>query len=101
MATAQVLEMARLGKAQGAVGSVGSFDGSSVVQNVTFTTSTQSSAFASTTNFISVRADTAAAYISVGSNPTATANSWKIAADTVFDFAVNPGDKIAFYDGSS
>lgn len=69
-------------------------------QAVTFTTSAQSAAFAADTKFIRVVAD-AAAHIAVGDNPTATATSMFLPANSVEFFGVKGGDKIAAYDGSS
>lgn len=63
-------------------------------QVVTFTTTTQSTAFAYNTRFVRVTAD-ADCHIAYGSNPTATTSSLRMAAETVEYFGVNPGDKIA------
>lgn len=63
-------------------------------QKVTFTTSTQSTAFAYNTRFVRVMAD-ADCHIAYGSNPTATTSSLKMASGTVEYFGVAPGDKIA------
>lgn len=56
--------------------------------------SAQSAAFAATTNFIRVETD-AICSIAYGGNPTATVNNFRMAADQVEYFGVNPGDKIA------
>lgn len=64
-------------------------------QTVTFTTTTQSSAFNVATRFIRVHTD-AICSISIGSNPTATTSTMRMAADTVEYFGVTAGDKIAF-----
>jgi len=69
-------------------------------QAVTFTTSTQSSAFAGTTNLVRIIAD-ADVFLAFGANPTATATAVKMAANTVEYFEVAPGEKIACYDGAS
>jgi hypothetical protein len=61
---------------------------------VTFTTSTQSAAFATTTRFITIIGSAAFHYV-VGSNPTATTNALKIPADTLFTISVTAGHKIA------
>ena len=67
---------------------------------VTFTTSAQSAALIAHTNIVRIIAD-ADVYIAFGLNPTATANSIRVPLNTVEYFAVNPGDKVAAYDGSS
>jgi hypothetical protein len=69
-------------------------------QSVSYTTSTQSSAFASDTNIVRIIAD-ADVYLEFGSNPTALVTSIRVPANTVEYFAVNPGYKVAAYDGSS
>jgi hypothetical protein len=61
---------------------------------VTFSTSTQSAAFAATTRFITVTADAAFHYV-VGANPTATTNAMKVPADTPWSIGVKAGQKIA------
>lgn len=72
-------------------------------QAVTYTTSTQSSAFNAATRFIRVVCDAKAHFkISItGANPTATANDQWVGADAPEYFGVVAGQKIAFYDGSS
>ena len=76
-------------------------DGNCTGQTVSYTTSTQSSAFATNTTFIRVVAD-ASAYLDFGSNPTATTGDGVyLPADTVEYFRVNSGDKVAAYDGTS
>ena len=69
-------------------------------QAVTYTTSTQSAAFGSSTRMIRVIADTDV-YLAFGANPTATANDIRVPANQVEYFGVNPGEKVACYDGSS
>jgi len=69
-------------------------------QAVTYTTSTQSVALGADSNLVRVIAD-ADVYIAFGLNPTATANSIRVPADTVEYFGVHPLDKVACYDGSS
>ena len=69
-------------------------------QAVTYTTSTQSTAFGDDTNMIRVIAD-ADVYLDFGANPTATATAIRVPADSVEYFAVRPGEKVACYDGSS
>jgi hypothetical protein len=73
---------------------------SPATQAVTYTTSTQSTAFGANTNLIRVIAD-ADVYLEFGLSPAATANSVRVLANTVEYFGVNPGDKVACYDGSS
>lgn len=63
-------------------------------QAVTFTTSTPSAAFASGTTFIRVQAS-AACYLKVGANPTATASNMPLAGGVAEYFGVKEGDKIA------
>lgn len=57
-------------------------------------TSQQSAAFGSTTNAITVQADEAV-HIEIAANPTATVNSYKLAAGAQADFWVTPGHKLA------
>ena len=56
--------------------------------------STQSSAFSAQTAIIRVATD-AICSIAIGTNPTATANSMRMAADQVEYFSVQPNQKIA------
>lgn len=63
-------------------------------QAVTFTTATQSNAFDEDTSVITVVASAAAA-IAVGENPTASADSYPLAADTPTDFRVQPGQRLS------
>ena len=73
-------------------------------QTVTYTTSTQSAAFNASprTRFVRIVCD-AKAHLVFGTNPTATANSPYVAADTpeYFGLALGGTWKVAFYDGSS
>jgi hypothetical protein len=69
-------------------------------QSVTYTTTTQSTAFSTSTNLIRVIAD-ADVYLAFGDNPTATASDIRVPANTAEYFGVNPGDKVACYDGTS
>ena len=97
MATLYVAELKRLG---------GDIDGKPVpialcdegnvtANNVTFTTTTQSNAFATGTKFIRISSD-AEAHLAFGDNPTATTSSpIQIQADTVEYFAVAEGEKVA------
>lgn len=61
---------------------------------VTFSTSTQSAAFAATTSYIAMIADADFHYV-VGDDPTATTNALKVKADTLLYIGVPPGQKIA------
>jgi len=71
------------------------------VQNVTFSTATQSAAFNTQTRIVRFISD-ADCYILFGSNPTATAaNAGYHAADVEYFRRVHPGDKLSVYDGVS
>lgn len=61
---------------------------------VTFTTSTQSAAFATGTKYIGIIGSAAFHYV-VGANPTATTNALKVPADTLLFIGVTEGQKIA------
>lgn len=64
-------------------------------QAVTYTTtSVQSTAFAATTRFVRVVSD-GAGFLAYGSNPTATVNSMRIAADSPEYFGIAAGQKLA------
>lgn len=63
-------------------------------QTVTFTTTTQSTAFASGTTYIGMIGSAAFHYV-VGSNPTATTAGLKVPADTLIYIGVTAGQKIA------
>ena len=69
-------------------------------QSVTYTTSAQSAAFNASTRFIRVIAD-ADAHLSFGTNPTATASTQLIPANTEIWRMVAAGHKVSVYDGSS
>ena len=69
-------------------------------QEVTFTTATQSNAFAATTQFVRLVAD-ANCRVKFGSNPTAVAASQRLVADTEYWRAVEPAHKVSVYDGTS
>jgi len=69
-------------------------------QVVTFTTSTASAAFNSNTRFIRVYSD-AKVFLDFGAAPVATNEKIPVAADAPEYFAVNPGSKLAAYDGTS
>jgi hypothetical protein len=68
-------------------------------QKITFTTTTQSAAFNSATRFIRVH-PTSICSIAIGSSPTATTSTMRMAADQVEYFGVTAGDKIAFVDNT-
>lgn len=61
---------------------------------VSYTTTTQSAAFAGSTRFISIISDAAFHYV-VAANPTATTNAIKVSANTRLDIGVTGGQKIA------
>lgn len=63
-------------------------------QTVSFTTTTQSSAFATGTTYIGIIGSAAFHYV-VGSNPTATTSNLKVPADTLIYVGVTQGQKIA------
>lgn len=67
---------------------------------VTYTSSTQSAAFGADTKYIAFRSDSLVHY-EVGSNPTATASSMAVSAGETRWIAVDIGDKIAAYDGTT
>lgn len=69
-------------------------------QRVTYTTSTQSSAFNAATKFVRVVC-TAAAHFTFAANPTATANHPYIPSNAAEYFGVTAGQEVAFYDGTS
>lgn len=61
---------------------------------VTFTTSTQSAAFASGTTYVGFSSDAAFHYV-VGENPTATTGAARVPANTTVHVGVRAGHKIA------
>lgn len=63
-------------------------------QAVTFTTATQSAAFASPTRFVRVMSDTNC-HVLFGSNPIATTTNQRLIADVEYWRAVAPGDKVS------
>lgn len=71
------------------------------VQKVSFTTSTQSATFNVNTKFVRLVSETSKAHVAFGTDPTATANSTLLPADTPEVFGVKAGHKLAAYDGSS
>ena len=76
-------------------------DSALAVQKITYTTSTQTAALNASTVYVYITCD-ALAYIAVGANPTATATSLRIPANTVVYFSLATKSlKIAFYDGTS
>jgi hypothetical protein len=84
----------------GGVGGVGAPPRRLEFKCLTFTTATQSAAFNGKTKFIRAYGD-AAFNILFGASPTATATSPRYAASTEYFFAVEPGDKLSVYDGTS
>ena len=100
MATLHIAEFTAMPKdANGNVLQIGKMP-PATTQVVTYTSSTQSSAFGAETKFIRVIAS-AAAHLVFGANPTATATAPWVAASTAEFFAVVPGQKVAVYDGST
>jgi hypothetical protein len=73
-------------------------------QTVTYTSSAQSAVFNEGTSFVRIICDAKAHFV-FGTNPTATANSPYVAADSAEYFGLprNAADtlKVAFYDGST
>lgn len=57
--------------------------------------SAQSAAFVSDTRYVTVQTDEAC-YVVFGGNPTATTSGFKLAAGQDYDFAVEPGAKVAW-----
>lgn len=99
MAKAHIVEYGDLAKSgEGEVIPVGGR--TLATQAVTYSTSTQSTAFKSQTRFIRLICD-AKAHFAFGDDPAATADSPYIVADTAEYFGVDPNRKIALYDGSS
>lgn len=94
MAEATVIEFADLPTFQNLVTAKWS---SRVVQQapITFTTTTQSSAFGANTRYIMFHADAAFRW-TIASSPAATANHSRMPADQPYHIQVQPGDKIAF-----
>lgn len=75
-------------------------DGYTTDQTDTFAASTQSNAFQNDTEFVRITCD-ASAFIKFGDNPTATATGVQVQANTPEFFGVTPGQKAAFYDGTT
>lgn len=72
-------------------------------QAFAFTSSTQSAAFNDSTRVIRIsNATDAICFFEVGVNPTATEDSTPLGSNASVEyFGVNPGDKIAVYDGTT
>ena len=72
------------------------------VQEVTYTTSTQSAAFNDRTRFVRIVCD-AKAHFEFGASPTAAATDPYLSSDTPEYFGVTRGSslEVAFYDGTS
>ncbi|NIT58414.1 MAG: hypothetical protein GWN00_19960 [Aliifodinibius sp.] len=102
MATMYIREYKYLTRDEGGnVIQAGQEDGFAAGQSVTFTTSAQSAAFQDTTRFVRISCD-AEAFLDFGSNPTAaTTDGINVQADTPEFFGVQPGQKVAAYDGTS
>jgi hypothetical protein len=100
MANLWLTEYTSLAKA-GAANTVPAGDEpSTVVQNISFTTATQSVAFRRTTRFVRVYSSVAC-HVAFGENPTATADSTPLAAKSGEYFGVKLNHKISVYDGTS
>ena len=97
MATCQITEFAGTPAGGGNVIPVGKHI--NTVQNVTYTTATNSSAMNGKTKLVRIIAD-AAVYLDFNGTA-ATANSLRLPADTVEYFAVDGAQVISCYDGSS
>jgi hypothetical protein len=94
MAEGTVIEFADFPSVQNLT--IGTWSSRTVQQTpITFTTTTQSAAFASTTRYIMFSADAAFRW-TIASDPTATSNHSRMAADLPYHIEVQPGDKIAF-----
>ena len=95
MATAYISEYAEL--AEDSNGNViqAAKEPSVTTQTVSFTTTTQSTAFNTRTTYITISAD-AECHISVATSPTATTSTRQLQADTELTLGVVAGDKIAF-----
>lgn len=91
MATLHIWETVRAGKGIPVI----RLDDRTTHQSVDFTAGvTQSAPFDADTSIISIKADVACA-VMVGVNPTATADGFPIAVDTLYDFEVEPGLKLS------
>jgi len=102
MATAYIREYRFICRDEGGnVIQAGLEDGYTTGQTVSYTTSTQSAAFQDTTRFVRISCD-AEAFLDFGPNPTAaTTDGVNVQLDTPEFFGVQPGQKVAVYDGSS
>jgi hypothetical protein len=99
MATAFVTEYFRLSKdANGGRVAAGK-EPANTTQSITFSSSTQSAAFQASTSVIRIWVSSQA-HVKVGANPTADANDTPLSAKNPEYFGVNPGDKIAIFEGS-
>lgn len=94
MATLFVTEYASLGADVAASVAPIAAEPAVTTQTVSFTTTTQSSAFNASTRFVRLIAD-ADCHLLFGANPSATTSHQKVMADTVEWRAVQPGDKVA------
>lgn len=100
MANLYITEIAKLGLDEQGGKSIYPVEPGVTTQKVAFTTAAQSSAFNNKSRLVRLYAD-AAFHLAFGSNPTATASSPRYAANTEYIRAVNSGDKLSVYDGSS
>ena len=96
MANLYVTQFTKLFKdANGNVVQAGFDNGATTSEVVSFTTSTQSTAFADDTTLIMISSDTTC-FVEFGANPTAVATtSARLIADTPIFYGVEAGQKIA------
>ena len=100
MANLYITEYAHPGQVGLAVNTHMALEPAVAEQKIAFTTAAQSAAFGATTTVVRIQSDTAG-HVKFGTNPTATASHQPIAADVEYWRAVQPGDKVSAYDGSS
>jgi hypothetical protein len=91
MAKLYVTEYAALGQGANGIPAQIAYEPPVASQVVTFTTSTQSSAFNAATQFVRVHTDSICS-ITFGTNPTATTSNRRMAADATEYFAVPAGN---------
>ena len=99
MALLNLTELAAIRLVDGGPAQIGQLP-EEAVQEITFSTSTQSAAFGGSTKLIRVVAD-ADCRIKVGPNPTAVATGLLLKANVIEYFGVAAGEKLAVYDGVS
>jgi hypothetical protein len=77
----------------------GVLPGMGVTQAVTYSTTAQSTAFASTTGLIRIHSKTAFSFL-IGADPTATTSHPRVPAEGQLLIVVSPGHKIAAIDNT-